>query len=157
MKKKTFITVAIIGVLFSFVYHPLTEKANAKDLRIPFPAVKSQFFCGYCHVLTHPRVMKKAYTSWRASKHKDVGCVECHYPPDRLYSEIPQHKKIPKDERFSPEGSEWDYMNTELEVLARLTTILNMEDSVVRTKPRIDDLSCSSAGGNPTTGIGKVG
>ena len=33
-------------------------------------------------------------------------------------------------------------MNTELEVLARLTTILNMEESVVRTKPRIDDQSC---------------
>ncbi len=151
MKNNFLITLAIIGALFSPVSLLSSGKAIAEDSGVPFPAVKSQFFCGYCHVLTYPKVMKKAYRSWKADKHKDVGCVECHYPPGRLYSEIPQHRKIPKDKRFSPEGSEWDYMNTELEVLARLTTILQMEDSVIRTKPRIDDLSCTTAKchGNP--------
>ncbi len=102
MKKDIFIAIVVIGALLSPVYLLSSGKAIAEDSKIPFPAVKSQFFCGYCHVLTYPRVMKKAYTSWKAGKHKDIGCVECHYPPDRLYSEIPQHRKIPKDERFSP-------------------------------------------------------
>jgi hypothetical protein len=38
--------------------------------------------------------MKKAYTSWKAGKHKNVGCVECHYPPERMRYSIPQHKEI---------------------------------------------------------------
>ena len=32
-------------------------------------------FCRSCHI------MEPYYTAWAASKHKDVACVECHYPP----------------------------------------------------------------------------
>jgi nitrate/TMAO reductase-like tetraheme cytochrome c subunit len=120
-------------------------------------AEKSEFFCGYCHILTYPRVLKKAYTSWKAGKHKNVGCVECHYPPERTGYSIPQHKGIPRDERYAGKKSEWDFMRRELEVLSRLITIQNMDEPVVRTKPRVDDLSCSSTKCHPTTGKGKEG
>ena len=49
---------------------------------LPQPEIpKPQFFCGYCHILTYPDVVKKGYDLWKKGKHKEVGCVECHYPP----------------------------------------------------------------------------
>jgi nitrate/TMAO reductase-like tetraheme cytochrome c subunit len=33
-------------------------------------------FCNSCHI------MEPYYQSWRKSSHKDVRCVDCHYPPD---------------------------------------------------------------------------
>ena len=151
MRKDIFIAIVFVGVLFSPLYLPLTGEAANRDSKMSPTTGKTEFFCGYCHTLTYPRVMKKAHASWKAGKHKNVGCVECHYPPKRLRYKIPQHSKIPRDERYKGERGEWDFMRTELEVLSRLTTILNMEASVVRTKPRIDDLSCttSKCHGNP--------
>ncbi len=151
MRKDILIAIVIIGGLFSPLYLPSTCKAAGQDSRMSATTGRAEFFCGYCHTLTYPRVMKKAYTSWKAGKHKNVGCVECHYPPEKLRYTIPQHSKIPRDERYAGERGEWDFMRTELEVLSRLTTILTMENSVVRTKPRIDDQSCttSKCHGNP--------
>lgn len=119
--------------------------------------LRSQFFCGYCHVMTYPKVMKKAYESWKVDKHNNVRCVECHYPPERLDVKIPAHERIPRDEEAARMKTDWEYMNTELEVLSRLTTILNMDESVVRTKPRVDDRNCTASQCHPTTGIGKTG
>jgi hypothetical protein len=48
-------------------------------------------------------------------------------------------------------------MKTELVVLSRLITIMNMGEAVVRTKPRIDDRSCTTSRCHPTTGEGKEG
>ena len=157
MGKDIFITLSLVGVLLASACMPAEGKDADGDSALSSQAGRSEFFCGYCHTLTYPRVMKKAYTSWKAGKHKDVGCVECHYPPERLRDNIPQHKKIPKDKRYAGERSEWDFMRTELEVLSRLTTILNMNEPVVRTKPRIDDLSCTSTRCHPATGKGKEG
>jgi hypothetical protein len=157
MGKDTFITLSIVVVLLSSAYMPSEAKAGAGDPTMSAQTDKSEFFCGYCHILTYPRVLKKAYTSWKAGKHKNVGCVECHYPPERTGYSIPQHKEIPKDERYAGKKSEWDFMRNELEVLSRLITIQNMDEPVVRTKPRIDDLSCTSTQCHPSTGIGKEG
>jgi hypothetical protein len=151
MGKDIFITLSIVGVLLSSAYIPLEAKAAAGEPTMSVQTDKPEFFCGYCHILTYPRVLKKAYTSWKAGKHKNVGCVECHYPPERMQYSIPQHKEIPRDERYAGEKNEWDFMRKELEVLSRLITIQNMDEPVVRTKPRIDDLSCSSARCHPTT------
>lgn len=58
------------------------EKSTAGSYEIPAPSIpQPQVFCGYCHVTTYPEIIKKGYESWRESKHKEVGCVQCHYPP----------------------------------------------------------------------------
>ena len=166
MGKDIFITLSIVGLLLSSAYmssegnalaEDSTTPAQAEKFKISVQSGKSQFFCGYCHVLTYPRVLKKAYTSWKAGKHKNVGCVECHYPPELMRYSIPEHKEIPRDERYAGERSEWDFMRKELEVLSRLMTIQNMDEPIARTKPRIDDLSCTSSRCHPSTGKGKEG
>ena len=119
--------------------------------------LKSQFFCGYCHILTYPRVIKEAHNSWMTSKHKDVSCVDCHYPPGRLDVAIPDHDKIPRDEETATgKKTNVEYMKSELEILSRLTTILSMDEPVIRKKPRIDDASCTTKC-HLMSGIGKEG
>jgi hypothetical protein len=157
MKKlRIFIPVILIIFLIS-AYSFSAEKTHGKDSSIAIPDVRTQFFCGYCHVLTYPKVIKKAFLSWQAGKHKDIGCVECHYPPERLALPIPEHKKIPKDEGELAGKTAMEYMKTELEVLSRLITVMNMEESVVRTKPRLDDRNCTASKCHPSTGKGKEG
>lgn len=34
-------------------------------------------FCASCHI------MRPYVDSWKSSSHKDVACIECHYPPDK--------------------------------------------------------------------------
>jgi gas vesicle protein len=123
------------------------------------PAIrKSQFFCGYCHILTYPRVIKKAHGSWKKGKHKDIACARCHYPPEKYGVKIPEHEKIPKDERAEAKRkTEMEFMKTELEVLSRLTTILNMDETTVVRRSKIDDRSCTTSKCHPTTGKGKKG
>ncbi|MDO9028324.1 MAG: cytochrome c3 family protein, partial [Candidatus Roizmanbacteria bacterium] len=100
---------------------------------------------------------KKSYYSWKDSKHKDVPCVQCHYPPERLYIKIPEHRRIPADEETAFKRRELEFMRVELEVFSRLVTVLNMEDSMVLRKPKIDDRNCTASKCHPTTGRGKEG
>ncbi len=120
-----------------------------------------QFFCGYCHVLTYPKIIKKAYQSWKKDKHEEmaVSCEECHYPPEQMTVRIPEHEKIPNDEKPAGEKKPTDseFIKTQLAVLSRQITVLGMEESVVRTKPRIDDRSCTTSNCHPTTGKGEKG
>lgn len=122
---------------------------------------KNQFFCGYCHVLTYPKIIKKAYQSWKKDIHgeKAVSCEECHYPPEQMTVRIPEHEQIPSDEKSAAEKKETEaeFMKTQLEVLSRQITVLGMEQSVIRTKPRIDDRSCTTSNCHPTTGKGEKG
>jgi len=152
MKKVILLAAAIMIALLSTTYLYAEEPSPVKESVIKPPVMKSQFFCGYCHVLTYPRVMKKAHASWKAGKHKDVSCEECHYPPDRI--KIAEHRKIPGEKK---KKTELEFMETELGVLSRLITILNMEESTVRTRPRLDDRSCTTSNCHPTTGKGKEG
>ena len=155
MKKGIILAAA---VLLIFISSPLysTEKSHLDELINQ--RLKNQFFCGYCHVLTYPKVIKKAYMSWKEGKHKDITCAECHYPPERQVERIAGHRSIPTGEEAAEKGkSEIEFMKTELEVLSKLTTILNMDETVVRTRPRIDDHSCTTSKCHPTTGIGKEG
>ncbi len=158
MKKLFLLAAAVIVILLSTTYSYSEEKPPVKNLPLEPSIVKSQFFCGYCHILTYPRVIKKAHDSWKTGKHKEVSCEECHYPPERIGVIIPEHKRIPEDEKAaSKKKTELEFMKTELEVLSRLTTILNMEESTVRTRPRIDDRSCTTSKCHPTSGKGKEG
>jgi hypothetical protein len=153
MKRIFLCAVAIMGLLVSTQYS--YSAGTSADRKMP--DLKSQFFCGYCHILTYPKVIKKAHKSWQLSKHKDVNCSECHYPPGQVDITIPEHDNIPRDEATaSGKRTDMEFMKTELEVLSRLVTILNMDESVVRTKPRIDDSSCTTKC-HLTTGKGKEG
>lgn len=156
--KKLIVSVTSVFLIFlSAAFLHAVEKASpGTSPEIRTESAGTQFFCGYCHVLTYPKVMKRAYDSWKKDeKHKEVACAQCHYPPQDVARIIPGHKGIPT---VAPEKrTEQEFMQTELAVLSRLTTLLNMEESVVRTMPRIDDLSCATSGCHPTTGIGKEG
>ncbi len=156
MKKEFLIIIFIAGLIIPQMAGA-ADTVHKKDNGNAIPDVKSQFFCGYCHVLSYPEVIKRSYLSWKAGKHKDIGCVQCHYPPERLKEKIPEHKKIPTDEKSTSDKSAIDFMKTELEVLSRLITVLNMDSSVTRTKPRLDDRSCTAAQCHPSTGEGKEG
>jgi len=112
-----------------------------------------QFFCGYCHVLTYPEVMKKSHKTWKDDKkHNDIGCVECHYPPD--LPAIAEHRKIPRTkveaDKEKKKKTDWDFMKTELEIFSKLVTTLNMDETSVLRKPKIDDGSCATSDCHPT-------
>jgi len=157
--KKAIILLAFAMILFASTTNLYSEEEHVlKDAIVKLPAVRPQFFCGYCHILTYPRVIKKAHNSWKTGKHKDISCKECHYPPEEIDIKIPEHEKIPREEDVAAEKkTELEFMKTELEVLSRLISVLNMEESIVRTKPRIDDRSCTTSRCHPTTGKGKEG
>ncbi len=156
MKKEFILIVFIIFLIIPRIGNS-AETTHTEGSGITVPDVKKQFFCGYCHVLSYPKVIKKAYFSWKEGKHKDIGCVQCHYPPEQLKYEVPEHKKIPKSKEDTSDKSAMDFMKTELEVLSRLITVLNMDSSVPRTKPRLDDRSCTASKCHPQTGKGKEG
>jgi hypothetical protein len=130
--------------------------AQAEENMPPFR--KSQFFCGYCHILTYPKVIKKAHSSWKRGKHKDVPCAQCHYPPEKYGIEIREHRKIPRDEwAAEKKKTEMELMKTELEIASRLWTILNMEDSTVLRRTKVDDRSCTTSKCHPKAAKGKRG
>jgi hypothetical protein len=157
MKKIILSAVAMLVILISTQHVYAEEKTSANKLQMKKDIIKSQFFCGYCHILTYPKVVKKAHGSWLTGKHREVPCAECHYPPDQSDLIIPEHEKIPSDEKTASENrTDLEFIKTELEVLSKLVTILNMKESVVRTRPRIDDRSCTIKC-HLTTGIGKEG
>jgi hypothetical protein len=93
-----------------------------------------QLFCGYCHILTYPEAVQKGYDLWKKSKHKEFGCVECHYPPkgtdisNKTSASNPEtvSAHIPKNppEHFS---------------------YIKLGGEAIRTRPRISDASCMTA------------
>ena len=133
---------------------PPAKKASAQKAPIDKTLGETQFFCGYCHVLTYPEVMKKSHKTWKDDeKHNDIGCVECHYPPD--LPAIAEHRKIPRtkaeaDKEKKKKKTDWDFMKTELEVFSKLVTVLNMDESTVLRKPKIDDRGCTTSECHPT-------
>lgn len=143
---------AALAVILMMLVSPSSVYPNEKEST----TIKSQFFCGYCHILSYPNVIKKAHTLWKKGKHKDVPCAQCHYPQDKYGIKIPEHERIPRDEREeSKRKTEIEFMKTELEVLSRLVTILNMEETTVVRKSRIDDRSCTTSQCHPTAGKGE--
>ncbi len=99
----------IVLISLTVISSPLYSAEESDLTKMIDNRMNSQFFCGYCHVLTYPKVIKKAYNSWKQDKHKDVPCIDCHYPPERLDAKIPEHKKIPKDKEETPDKSAIDF------------------------------------------------
>ena len=160
MKNFLLPAITFIFILVTSTYLYSEEKAHPGESPPAVTEPKAEFFCGYCHILTYPRVIERAYKSWKTDKHagKKIGCKACHYPPETLGVKIPGHKKIPENEKAAMDKiAEMEFMKTELEVLSRLITVMNMKESVVRTRPRIDDRSCTESKCHPQTGKGKEG
>ncbi|MBI3924846.1 MAG: NapC/NirT family cytochrome c [Armatimonadetes bacterium] len=51
-------------------------------------------FCNSCHI------MKPYYEAWKTSSHKDVACVECHYPPGTQDTLIHKFQNISQVAKF---------------------------------------------------------
>ncbi|MEE9532611.1 MAG: hypothetical protein V3W52_16640 [Syntrophobacteria bacterium] len=136
--KKMIRQVLVLAAMAILVLAISALAADQKPLlqtELPQPDVpEPQFFCGYCHILTYPSVVQKGYDLWQKGKHKDVGCVECHYPPRetathdqaRAATDATKIKHLPMKapERFA---------------------YLPLGGGSVRTRPRIVDASCMTA------------
>ena len=160
MKKGIVAGIAFVFLLASSTFLYSAEIEHPADSPMELTKPRAQFFCGFCHILTYPRIIERSYKSWKADKHsaKEIGCKVCHYPPETLNFEISEHKKMPKDKKTALGGkTEEEFIKTELQVLSRLITIMNMGDAVVRTRPRLDDRSCTTSDCHPKSGKGKEG
>ena len=120
-------TLFMPGTVFASEHQP-QPRMELPPSEIPQP----QLFCGYCHILTYPAIVQKGYTLWKKSKHNQVGCVQCHYPPDSKARAMAESSHISSQppERFS---------------------FISLGGGTIRTKPRISDTSClaSNCHGNP--------
>lgn len=108
------------------------EQMMELQTELPQPDTpQPQFFCGYCHILTYPDVVQKAYELWKKDKHNKYGCVDCHYPPKgaqmrsqtQAAGAAAENKHIPKKppDRFS---------------------YIRLGGNTINTRPRIIDASC---------------
>jgi hypothetical protein len=111
------------------------EKKSQLQLDLPQPDVPDpQFFCGYCHILTYPSIVQKGYDLWKKGKHKDVGCVECHYPPQEIESPKPQPGKTGKAETKHIPAKPPERF-----------AYIPLGGHSVQTRPRVVDASCMTA------------
>ena len=60
----------VSGVFLSFVF-----LCASLSYQRAYKISETPFFCGVCHN------MKVYVDSWKASTHRKVGCIECHYKP----------------------------------------------------------------------------
>lgn len=154
MKKFAVLAAAIV---VTFAFNTEAYSAKAPDVVERMPG-KSMFFCGYCHILTYPKVIKKAHATWKTSKHKKIPCADCHYPPVIGDIGIPEHDSIPSDEEGEArQKTDIEFMKTELEVLSSLVTIMNMDEETVLRRSKVDDRNCTASKCHPKTGKGKRG
>ena len=98
---------------------------NPNNLPSPKPPTP-QFFCGYCHLTTYPNIVQKSHELWKKGKHKDVGCVACHYPVGTRENQILAKSHIPAKapDRFS---------------------YLSLGGETIQTRPRIKDENCMTS------------
>lgn len=66
MNKTLLLIIFIMSLIIPRAGMP-AEAVHQEEEGITVPDVKTQFFCGYCHVLSYPKVIKKAYLSDRKS------------------------------------------------------------------------------------------
>ena len=136
----TFFITFVSALVFSSLTVLAAQKA-AQDSPMPPPGIpQPQTFCGYCHVLTYPDIVDKAYKTWKTGPHKEAGCVQCHYPPPPVDD---QGKRIPREDLTAgthiPKKSPAHF------------SYVQIGGGIIRTKPRIESQSCLTASchGNP--------
>lgn len=102
---------------------------------IPEPNIpQPQGFCGYCHILTYPAIFNKGYDTWKRSKHNEVGCVECHYPP----------RQTKKGDMASPPELEAEKSHIPPTPTGHFSYI-ELGGETIRTIPTIINASCETA------------
>jgi nitrate/TMAO reductase-like tetraheme cytochrome c subunit len=131
---KVYIFTVLIPLFFFSTALGAEPNLQAK-FELPPPNVpQPQLFCGYCHVLTYPKVVQKGYELWKKGKHNKFGCVECHYMPKGTEAKLTAGQPateikaghIPKKppEHFS---------------------YLPLGGNIIQTRPKISDSSCMTA------------
>jgi len=129
------LAIAVVSILVFAGTVLGAEKNVLLKMELPPPDVpKPQLFCGYCHVLTYPKVVQKGYDLWKKGKHNKVGCVECHYPPKASTSKNPINKVVgvtkPSHIPTKPPGH---------------FSYLKLGGDTISTRPHIADASCMTA------------
>ena len=115
------------------------RKAAPIQMELPQPDIpKPQFFCGYCHILTYPSVVKKGHDTWQKGKHQKYGCVECHYPPTAAEGRGMASRAGAGGTHIPKKGMD-------------RFAYLQLGGETVKTRPRITDASCMTGNchGNP--------
>lgn len=80
------LVVCFFAVLFWFGTVPASQQAPAASYEIPpLKIPQPQFFCGSCHVLTHPEIIQRNYELWKKDKHNKgrAKCQTCHELPKK--------------------------------------------------------------------------
>ncbi|MBC8391426.1 MAG: hypothetical protein H8E17_02510, partial [Deltaproteobacteria bacterium] len=127
----------LICGIFVLIFNGTLKAEETGKARPGLPLVEipqPQFFCGYCHVLTYPSVVKKGYELWKKGKHNNVGCVECHYPP----------KVAKSSDQTAPANTAAEKKHIPKKPPGHFSYIQLGGDSV-RTRPRISDASCTTS------------
>ena len=136
---------AVLGMIFVVMIPSALGAGQPETVQneLPQPEIpKPQFFCGYCHILTYPDVVKKGYDLWKKGKHKEVGCVECHYPP----------KKVESSSGSGPANTKTDSTKAHIpKAPPERFSYVKLGGETVLTRPKIVDASCMTAKchGNP--------
>ena len=136
---------AALGTVFVILIPPAlgAGQPGTVQTELPQPEIpKPQFFCGYCHILTYPDVVKKGHDLWKKGKHKEVGCVECHYPP----------QKVEGSSSSGPASTKTDLTKTHIpKAPPERFSYVKLGGETVMTRPKIVDASCMTANchGNP--------
>ena len=102
--KKEFLIIVFIAVLIIPQMSGAAETVHKEDTVVSIPDVNNQFFCGYCHVLSYPKVIKKAYLSWKGGKHKDIGVFSVIIPRNsysRRYLNIKKYQRTKRKHLIS--------------------------------------------------------
>jgi len=124
-----FVSIVIVGSAFA-----LDQTSKLQD-ELPQPDIpQPQFFCGYCHILTYPDVVQKSYELWKKSKHKEIGCVECHYPPKET-------DRLNKTSASNPETVNAHIPKNPPEHFF----YIKLGGATIRTRPKISDASCMTS------------
>lgn len=134
----------LLTVALSFSLAPLATGMDGRTMTFPQPEIpKPQGFCGYCHILTYPDVINRSHETWKKSKHNQVGCVECHYPPI-----LPQES----DASQVLQGNEPAVVVSHIPSQSlRGFSAVELGGDMIKTIPRILDASCmtTTCHGNP--------
>ncbi len=132
MFKKVLVAV-MLGTIVVFISTLMAQEQIIMEPP-PLDAPQPQLFCGYCHMLTYPKVIQKSYDLWKKGKHNQIGCVECHYPPTGV--EYPT--KAPQ------KGTGAKPVHIPQKALDRFS-FLPLGSETILTRPIIADTSCMTA------------
>lgn len=123
----TVVLILVLSWTLSVSGQSESPQTEMPQLDIPGP----QMFCGYCHILTYPSIIKKNHKLWEEGKHNRVGCIKCHYPP-----------KTTKKTNQPPIADNTTYTKHIPKGPQELFPFVQLGGETVRMRPRVVDASC---------------